>query len=511
MTDTGIHTIEFPIVKVDGYHRPSDAFDKRFFIMWKLHNQIVKEARKRLEQLFRNRKYRALRCKYMRLKKEDRRAEAKEVSKLLSAIQEKYDLKGSYSFQKYAAKIRKKYSKYIQSNQIYKESYQIWDSVEDVLFGKGEEVHFRKFKDMNIISQRKIGNGIKFDLESKTGEWGLKDSAIHFSVKINWNDSYVVDSVIDSKVKYYEIKRRIFKSGYRYYLVMVMDGVAPKKMKVTEEKHTTGIDLGVSTVAAVSDDYVMLKELAPLAGKNGREIVSLQRRMEHKMKTNNPRNYNSDGTIKKGCYKWIRSKSWRKDQQTLNVLYRKKSDYTKQSHQQIVNFLVRNSSEIIIEPMRFDNLAIKTKKTEREDKESEIVTKNGEKKNVMKYKRKKRFGKTIGVRSPGLFQNILKETAKRYGVSVMEINTIKFKASQYHHDTDTYEKSKLSERFKTIQNQKVQRDLYSAFLIKNADDSLNQTNRTKCNISFDKFIVLQNLEIEFMKQNKISKKECFGF
>ena len=93
----------------------------------------------------------------------------------------------------------------------------------------------------------------------------------------------------------------------------------------------------------------------------------------------------------------------------------------------------------------------------------------------------------------------------------MEINTIKFKASQYHHDTDTYEKSKLSERFKTIQNQKVQRDLYSAFLIKNADDSLNQTNRTKCNISFDKFIVLQNLEIEFMKQNKISKKECFGF
>ena len=63
----------------------------------------------------------------------------------------------------------------------------------------------------------------------------------------------------------------------------------------------------------------------------------------------------------------------------------------------------------------------------------------------------------------------LKRKAEAVGGVYAEVDTKEFKASQYNHVTDAYEKIPLSQREKEIGNRKVQRDLYSAFLIRNAD------------------------------------------
>ena len=42
---------------------------------------------------------------------------------------------------------------------------------------------------------------------------------------------------------------------------------------------------------------------------------------------------------------------------------------------------------------------------------------------------------------------------------------------------------------------KVQRDLYSAFLIQNVDDSLKQVDVERCNQSYDSFLALHDREI----------------
>ena len=58
---------------------------------------------------------------------------------------------------------------------------------------------------------------------------------------------------------------------------------------------------------------------------------------------------------------------------------------------------------------------------------------------------------------------------------------------------------------------KVQRDLYSAFLLRNSNKELNKPDRAKCICEFDRFLKLQNCLLTEMKENGISMKQCFGF
>ena len=49
---------------------------------------------------------------------------------------------------------------------------------------------------------------------------------------------------------------------------------------------------------------------------------------------------------------------------------------------------------------------------------------------------------------------------------------------------------------------KIQRDLYSAFLIMNIKDNLKEINRDLCIKTFDNFRKLHDKEIERIKNNK---------
>ena len=91
------------------------------------------------------------------------------------------------------------------------------------------------------------------------------------------------------------------------------------------------------------------------------------------------------------------------------------------------------------------------------------------------------------------------------------VKTKEFRASQYDHATDTYLRAPLRERGKLIDGYYVQRDLYSAFLLKNTNKDLSKPDREKCINGFNRFIELHNELIEQMKQDNISMKQCFGF
>ena len=130
---------------------------------------------------------------------------------------------------------------------------------------------------------------------------------------------------------------------------------------------------------------------------------------------------------------------------------------------------------------------------------------------VNKFKRKKRFGRSINHRSPSRFLRVLKRKTESSGGIYAEINTQTFKASQYNHVTDEYVKVTLSQRFKLIGNDSVQRDLYSAFLIKNTDSTFEHPDRDKCIYEFENFVAVHNETINYMKESKISMKQCFGF
>ena len=141
----------------------------------------------------------------------------------------------------------------------------------------------------------------------------------------------------------------------------------------------------------------------------------------------------------------------------------------------------------------------------------EVKQKDGTVKVIQKYKRKKRFGRSINRRAPARFLLELERKLEAVGGVYAEVDTKEFKASQYNHVTDTYEKIPLSQREKEIGKRRVQRDLYSSFLIRNADLDFKYPDREKCEYEFEDFANLQDQLILKMKESGLSMRQCFGF
>lgn len=505
-----MHVLELPLktTKYDNY-----LLNRRFHAISHIHNVCVKYMKKRLGKLKFDKDYQTYLQEYLVLKdkktlKSIDKKRKNELSNLMKDIRISYGISKS-ALHSYIKVCGKQYKNLISSQQVQKEVTRVCNGVDKVLFSNGKDIHYKRFNDFNTIGQTSNLNGIKFDKATLSIVWNKQEISCKHIDKI-LKSQYEMES-LDNKISYCEIKRRMFNNGWHYYLLIYLDGDAPRKLHNVGSE-TMGIDPGVSTVACVSDTKVILHELAPNAKHYEKKIAKLQQSLEVSKRISNPNKYNEDGTYKKNNKdKWKFSNSYYKKRRQLKTLYRKKSEYTSHSHNKMINEMLSDSCNFIIESMNFKALAKRSKKTERKSDITEIQCKDGSKKSIHKYKRKKRFGKSIGSRSPSLFMHRLEVKAIRYGGIVKYVDTMTMKASQYHHDTDEYVKTSLKERYKVINNNEVQRDLYSAFLIKNADMNLQYVDRSKCIYGFDNFVRMHNELIARMKQQGITMKQCFGF
>ena len=127
-------------------------------------------------------------------------------------------------------------------------------------------------------------------------------------------------------------------------------------------------------------------------------------------------------------------------------------------------------------------------------------SKNTEKNEKGKFKRKKRFGKSLANKAPSMLLAIIDRKLGYHNERLIKINTQEAKASQFTHFTQTYIKKTLSQRWNNFGNGfKVQRDMYSAFLIMNISNDLKNFDINKCNERFDRFYKLHNLEVDRLK------------
>lgn len=179
----------------------------------------------------------------------------------------------------------------------------------------------------------------------------------------------------------------------------------------------------------------------------------------------------------------------------LKNAYRKKSEYIKQNNNYLVNRLLEQCDLIIKEPMNFKAITKRAKETKRSNKISIVTKKDGSKKQIHKFRKKKRFGSSINKRAPGYFNSRLESQIKRYGGDFIDIDIKNYKASQYNHITKEAKKPKLSERTKLIGKDIVQRDLYSAFLLYCYKDK-SHINFDECEKLFKDFLNKQEQTIK---------------
>lgn len=501
-------------LKIDTSEYDERFFDKTFYFAWQISLMTAIHAQKALNTMNTMREYRVARQEYGRryadkklsdLKTEEQKAKYQVLVDTMQKYEKRFKLTRN-DLEKFAKTARRQYSNYLSSQQGQWLADKVAFGVFKCLAGGGKRLHFKRFDQFDTIGQKSATNGIKL-----LGWYKIRFAKQTFRLEVP--DTPYMQAVKEKhdELKTIALKRIEFNSGWRYYVILTFDGDPPVLHQKADGQNVTGIDLGTSTVAAESDNFISLENLAPDALAYEKKIRHLQNLVDHKIRMANPDNYDSLGRVRKGRHRWKISKAVIRLRRYIRVLYRKESAYVRCSHGRQINQLLEKSSAVVLEPMQFKKLQKKSKKTERQEKLSVVKKKDGSTIQVHKYKRKKRFGHSIKNRSPGLFQSELERKAKLVGIPFKQINTAKYKASQLHHDTGEYIKPGLQERYKVISGYTVQRDLYSAFLIRHSDDSLCQPDLEACNHDFQHFAEMQDALLSEMRANRVSNIPCWDF
>lgn len=469
-----------------------DILDKRFEIGRKIYNAVLGQALKRYKEMIKTKRWRENQINILNIYKVEK--DDKKISKLCRPY---FNIKNNmlkefrlneYSLHTDVKSMQRYFKKNIDSFTAQKIATRVYKAIDDNLFGKGKEIHFKGVnKPLNSLEGKSNGTGIRYNIETNMFLW----NGLEIPVKLDINNKYETDA-LTNKICFCRIKRKFVREKYKYILQLILEGVPPIKVnKQGEVKNdiglgVCGIDIGTQTIAYTSDYNCKLLELAPRVQNIENEKRKILRYMDRSKRTTNPNNFNEDGTIKRGIkLDWVYSNRYTKAKNKLKDLYRKQADIREQDHNIMINEILRNCDTVYVEDMNYKELQKRSKNTEKNDKG--------------KFKKKKRFGKSLANKAPSMFLVILQNKLKAKGGLYYEINTREVKASQYNHLNQEYNKKKLSQRwnyFKYNEEQiKVQRDLYSSYLIKNVNSDLKSINNENCEKGFDKFLKLHNKEI----------------
>ena len=462
-----------------------DILNKRFEIGRKIYNSLVNITQRRYKEMIKTKKYRNLLSSITGNKKID-----KPIWKQIEEMRKQYGL-SEYSFHEDVKQMQKHFKDNMDSFTAQKIATELWKSYDKLFYGNGKKVYYKRFGELNSLEGKSNKTGIRF-----------KDDVIIWNdlripVVIDY-DNYYEYQAMQSDICYCRIVRKFIRKKYKFYVQIVFKGNPPIKIDTAtgELKHgigngDIGMDIGTSTVAIASQSDVKLVELADRVQNVENQKQRLLRKMDRSRRATNPNNYNEDGTIKKQGNKkviWNKSKHYIKHQNELKELYRKQAEIRKYQHECLANYIVSLGNKVYVEKMNFAGLQRRTKNTEKNEKG--------------KFKKKKRFGKSLAKKAPSMLLTMIDRKLKYFGEELVEINTFEAKASQFNHFDGTYTKKSLSQRWNDFNGIKIQRDMYSAFLIMNVADDLKNFDMDKCKERFDNFYRLHNLEINRLKGHK---------
>lgn len=495
-----------------------------------IRNTLVGQLTNNYEQMIRTKRFKAIQ-KDFKKKEKELKAKQKTLYDEKESMLKEFNVTFDF-IRKMGEKLNQKKYQKPDAVTTWSISDNIWSGMEKVLYSNGKTLSFYKKGKFPTLQGKqaerciilKYNDEFKKPQKNKPLGWYVSFKKESFPLKIKENDLFV-EETLSHILKYMEdgkaidernvqaflkeqpltdtyricnnrIVHKQIRGKNRFYLQITLEGKAvPKRKKDGTYRHTKGVgrigvDLGTSTVAYVNDKEVGLQNLAERSTKrtlkNERKLKQLQRKANWSRYKNNLTNYNYDGTIKRGIrLEWKCSNRYKKLQQQIKELHRKNAASRKYAINELTNHLRSIGDEVIIEPMNFKAL----------QKKSKEVTKNKK----GKFNSRKRYGKSLLNRNPGYLKECLK---KRFVYK--EVDIWDYKASQYDHKNGVFEKKKLSKRMHQFDDgTTVQRDLYSAFLLRCANDDLKHIDQLLCDKKFESFKKLHDEFILYIQNNKI--------
>lgn len=458
------------------------ALNKYFELSRRLYNAILGETLRRFNLMRESKLYQLAR----------KETNKKLKQKMFIDAEIKYGFR-EYDISKFTTKLMVNEYSSLGSHIKAKLVKRAYEAVDKLRFGNAKKVNFVKYGEMYSIEGADNKQAIKYR------DGNIIFNKLKMPIIIENNDLYAQKAIQD-RVKYCRFLKKNIKGKDYYYVQLILEGIPPKKVnKETGEVNLyitqgdVGIDIGTRTIAYCSNNEVKLLELAPEIENIEKHKRKLQRKMDRSRRAMNPNKYNDNGTINmKDKSKWVKSKRYIKTQAELRGLKQKQADIRKQSHNKLANHILKLGDKFYVETMNYSGL-------QKRAKETTVNKKTG------KFNKKKRFGKSLANKAPAKLIEIINRKLKYFDTEIKKINTYTVKASQYNHFDDTYTKKDLGERWNIfdVNNEefKLQRDLYSSFLIMNVNNLANKIDRSKCIETFDGFRNLHDIEIERLKNS----------
>jgi hypothetical protein len=405
-----------------------------------LYNALLSEAMKRLRCMRNDPAWTKART-IPRLHKQER-------AQAFSQLRTKYHF-SEYELHEYAKRARVSWiADHIESTMAQTLATRAYQAANRVCVGKAKRVRFRSSgRGFDSVEGKRNDVGMRFVLDPNAGDGGflLWNEEVMPAI-IDWCDP-VVQHGLCHNIKYVRLVRRKASSaqakeadhdGNRYSVQLVLEGQAFIKPKHEEGgKDTIGLDIGPSTLAIVprsgaADLITFCEELAPDTRKKRR----LQRTMDRQRRANNPDNFDEKGQVKTGRLHWKESKRYQATRRQHANTERRLAAHRKSLHGHLAHRVAQVGTTITIEKTSFKAW-------------------------------QKQYGRSIGLRAPGLFVAHLTRIVAKTGGTLREVSVYQTKLSQYCHQCRQYHKKPRSQRWHKCPCGfgPVQRDLYAAFLL----------------------------------------------
>lgn len=450
---TASFVLELPLCV--GSHQ-AKQLRSRFEAGRNLYNALLSEALKRLKAMRNSEGWQEARALPNRTHEEKKaRREA------FKAVRTEYDFT-EYALHAFMVKARVGWlAEHIDSRTAQALASRAFNATNKLCFGQARKVRFKsRGRGLDSLQGKSNDSGIRFKLdnpgEGNTGHliWGK----LTIEALIDWQDPLVRHG-LSHRIKFVRVIRHkaatskakgADHTGHHYFVQLVLEGQPYLKSKNKPGNAVLGLDLGPQTYAVVSQDGAIahLEVFCHELEVDAKAKRRLQRKLDRQRRASNPANFDEKGRVKKSGGKrlvWQISRGYQGTRRRLSNTERKLAAHRKSLHGKLANELVRAGNTIKIEKVSYRGW-------------------------------QKMFGKSVGIRAPGMFVEILKRTVARTAGTFLEFSTHTTKLSQVCHNCGKLEKKSLSQRWHSCECGigPVQRDLYSGWLASHVDP-LEQT------------------------------------
>ncbi|AOU98283.1 hypothetical protein BI364_10200 [Acidihalobacter yilgarnensis] len=403
----------------------------RFEAGRQLYNAVLGEALRRLDLMKQSRVWQAAR-KMTKGKpgSPEQKARATEFSLITKAIGfTDYDLQAYATQCKNACWI----GEHLDAHATRKIGTRAFKAAQRYQFRTGGRPRFKpKWKSLASMEGKSNATGLRWRNDHL--EWnGLKLKAIY-----DCKDTHGVQAfALQNSVKYCRLVRRILNGKTRWFVQLILAGVPKWKDKKTVRPGKSAIDIGPSTIAAVSDTDAFLTQFCANVPNLQKAIRRIQRAMDRSKRGSNPDNYNKDGTIKKSAngrrLQWVFTNGYLRLRAQRRELHRLLAAYRRSEHGRLANHVIALGDTVMAEKLSYKAF-------------------------------QRMFGKSVRDRAPGEFMEHLRRKAASAGGEIIEFPTRTTKLSQSC-QCGTVVKKPLSKRWHDCAcGVRAQRDLYSAYL-----------------------------------------------